>query len=864
MAFQGRRTRAPDRFDGLGRPSYRNTHMSWQNIKLIFLREVRDQLRDRRTLFMITILPVLLYPMLGLGMVEMMLTFSEQRRTVAILNADDLPVDPAFLNEAGIRHQWLGITDDEPSPFRVVTDLQTPLEEEDDTGGRRGSLSREELLANARTLAERLRTRGDDVSRQDAEDLSTLFNRSGVHALVLVPEGYAASVAQLRNSLQRASRDGVIREGEAPAEPLTRTESREQSSSAGASPSQNPGGSAEASPSQTGFGTSVELPALEIVRNGADDKSVVAFNRVRGALESWEDALRQDLFAHAELPELLQTPARLATVEIARGEQVAANVWSKLFPAMLVIMALTGAFYPAIDLGAGEKERGTMETLLISPARRVELVLGKFATILLFSVASALMNLLSMGLTGQNMASAMGGGVGASVNLEFPPLTSLIWLVVLLIPLAALFSALCLALATFAKSSKEGQYYLTPLLMVVMGLTMFCLSPSVEMTPLYSVLPVINVALLLKGVLLTSAQSGDLLGFAIPVLVSSCGYSMLALWWAIDLYNSEDVLFREAEKFDVRSWVSQLLRTKDAVPVFPEAVFCFILILILQFVAMSQLQPDMNSGDPGRTMMRLIVIQQLTMIACPAIFMGLLLTTSLRATFRLRTPKFSSLLTGVGLAAMAHPVSVELNHFLMSRGVFPELPEAVGRVNQLMMSTEHPSWLLIMVFAVTPAICEELAFRGFILSGLARGGRLAIAIVMSSMMFGIVHLIPQQIFNTALLGLLLGLLAVHSRSLFPAIAFHFCNNAIATFYARSGSGVSPDGVFFSHDGDGQLRYEAPLLILCGVGISILVVRMIRDLIAEQEAKRRGDLQPYVEPSDKDASPVNAAVVVAAE
>jgi hypothetical protein len=76
----------------------------------------------------------------------------------------------------------------------------------------------------------------------------------------------------------------------------------------------------------------------------------------------------------------LEHPAQLTYVEVAREEQVAASVWSKMFPgALLVIMALTGAFYPAIDLGAGEKERGTMETLLISPAKRVELVLGKFA-----------------------------------------------------------------------------------------------------------------------------------------------------------------------------------------------------------------------------------------------------------------------------------------------------------------------------------------------------------------------------------------------------------------------------------------------------------------------------------------------------
>ena len=99
--------------------------MSWKNIKLVFLREVRDQLRDRRTLFMITVLPVLLYPMLGLGIVEMMLTFSEQQRVVVILNADDLPTAPSLLDENGIRKDWFEGGDADTSKLRVLAERTT-------------------------------------------------------------------------------------------------------------------------------------------------------------------------------------------------------------------------------------------------------------------------------------------------------------------------------------------------------------------------------------------------------------------------------------------------------------------------------------------------------------------------------------------------------------------------------------------------------------------------------------------------------------------------------------------------------------------------------------------------------------------
>ncbi len=815
--------------------------MSWKNVRLIFMREVRDQLRDRRTLFMITVLPVLLYPMLGLGVVQMMLTFSEQHRVVVILNADDLPEVPALLNDKGIDPDWYDDGQKESSRLRILAERVrglTPAEHADslahapdiesnsgeDRARRHGEKTDAELLAAAHDLAEQIATlesledsapltehdtNSEVAIRQQRSALQDLvserFGESGFQVLVVVPEGYGEAMKSMQNQIKARSE--------------------------GAKTSDTP---------------IVTVPPLTIVRNSADDKSSAAFARVQKALANWEDAVRRRSFESASLPVELEHPARLTYVEVAGEEQVAASVWSKMFPALLVIMALTGAFYPAIDLGAGEKERGTMETLLISPARRIELVMGKFLTIMLFSVATAVLNLLSMGLTGQQMASGIGRGIADTVSLEFPGFEPLMWMVILLLPLSALFSSLCLALATFARSTKEGQYYLTPLLMVVMGLTMFCLSPAVEMTPLYSVIPVVNVTLLLKGLLLNAPGSGNLVVYAVPVLISSIGYSMLSLWWAIELYNSEDVLFREAEKFDMRLWFRQMLRTKDAVPAFPEAVFCFIMILMLQFVAMKYMATDLNAPDPGSSMMRLIVVQQLAMIACPAVFMGLLLTTSLRATFRLRMPSLTAMAIGVGLAAITHPLSMELSRFLVEYQVFPELPESARHVMELMKTDERPTWLLLLVFAVTPAICEELAFRGFILSGLARGGRLAIAVGISSVMFGIIHMIPQQAFNAALLGLVLGLLAIYSRSLFPAMAFHFCNNALATFYATDASQFKTDGVFLSRHPDGQLSYEAPLLVLCGIVGMLLIIHMIKVVSKEQDRKRRGLIPAYTE------------------
>ena len=128
---------------------------------------------------------------------------------------------------------------------------------------------------------------------------------------------------------------------------------------------------------------------------------------------------------------------------------------------MLLIWALTGAFYPAIDLCAGEKERGTLETLLSSPAERIEIVWGKLLTVMLFSMATAVLE-----------PGEPGASPARSILSHLPQLRAAAaawrscgcwWPWCRCRPCSA---RLCLALAAFARSTKEGQYYLMPLMLV--------------------------------------------------------------------------------------------------------------------------------------------------------------------------------------------------------------------------------------------------------------------------------------------------------------------------------------------------------------------------------------------------------------
>ncbi|MCH7989472.1 MAG: CPBP family intramembrane metalloprotease, partial [Planctomycetes bacterium] len=722
--------------------------MRWKNVKLIFMREAQDQLRDRRTLFMVVVLPLLMYPAMGIGVMQMSVIFREEPRTVVVLGTKYLPDAPKLIEKDRFATK-LFLTQDFAPKLIVVSDIVS--ENDSDV---KFSSDQKQLLKQAQKIRERHRRRvGLEEKQKNAlaekdpvklkaitqeleqvnRDLSRIFQKSGIQVLLLVPDEFSARI-DLENRLI-AERKALDREN----------------------------------------GDLLHIP---VIHNKANRKSQIAFHRVRDVLDIWRGEILEQRLELADLPSNLTIPFHQKNVDLASEDELSDSLWSSFFPAILVIMAVTGAFYPAIDLAAGEKERGTMETLLICPASRTEIVLGKFFTVMLFSMSTALLNLISMGLTGKYVSSIMlVNAIPGSGGLAMPSLLPLFWVVILLLPLAALFSALCLALATFARSSKEGQYYLTPLLMVTLGLTMFCLSPGVEIQPFYSVLPVIGPALLLKELFLSPGAPETLI-YILPVLITSVGYSLLALWWAIDLFSREEVLFRESERFELRLWVRHLLRDKEPTPNFAEAGFCFVMIILLQFASLKFFANAFLAAGSSAKMLQLQMISLLVTIAFPALIMGTMLTTSVIRTFRLRLPRWNLLAAAVILPVVLHPLSVEMLAYLQDWFFRNAIPPEAAKMFAFMSDKNLSVWYILLAIAVTPAICEEVAFRGFILSGLSRNKRTGLAIVFSSLAFGIIHMIPQQVFNATLLGLVLGLLTIRSNSLIPAITFHFIYNSL--------------------------------------------------------------------------------------
>jgi ABC-type Na+ efflux pump permease subunit len=212
---------------------------------------------------------------------------------------------------------------------------------------------------------------------------------------------------------------------------------------------------------------------------------------------------------------------------------------SLILPLVMVLMTVVGALYPALDTTVGEKERGTLETTLVSPASRLSLVLGKYAAIVAFSLAAFLLNFGSMWFTLSHLLSNLQEQMGMKAGLEGFSLSwgALLLILVAAIPLALLLAALMMVLGFMARSFKEGQSYVAPVYVLAVVPAVFTSSPDLEGTLVLAVTPVLNISLLFRDVL-----QGDFswLGIALT-LCTSAVYALVALLLAARLLRQEEL-----------------------------------------------------------------------------------------------------------------------------------------------------------------------------------------------------------------------------------------------------------------------------------------------------------------------------------
>jgi sodium transport system permease protein len=281
----------------------------------------------------------------------------------------------------------------------------------------------------------------------------------------------------------------------------------------------------------------VQAPTVRLFYDSTDDAAQMAGRELSAQLMSLrEESLQAWLKEHGLRPDLTR-PWDVEHVEMAPPERKAAEMAARFLPYIILILCIQGAMYPAMDLTAGEKERNTIETLLVNPVSRLDIVLGKYAATAIMAMGSALFTLggqfAYLHFAGEHMIE---GGLPFTIDPAALGLG-----LILLLPVALLFSALMLALCIRARSMKEAQSYMGPLMMLVIFPSMASMVPGLKLTGALAFAPVFNVTLLMRDVL---RQDFGQPGLMALVFVVNMGYAALALWTAVRMFSKEEVIFR--------------------------------------------------------------------------------------------------------------------------------------------------------------------------------------------------------------------------------------------------------------------------------------------------------------------------------
>jgi sodium transport system permease protein len=401
--------------------------VSWRNIGIVYRKELREALRDRRTLISTILVPILLFPVLTVGIgyvvVGLIEEASHQPSRIMILGGSD---SPAIVESLGKVKNLIVV----PSSANYV-----------------------DLISNKK-----------------------------IRAAVEIPPG-----------LQSAAGD--------------------------------------------------RYPPVKIYIFSGDLKSSAAATRIEKFFSDYRDDRARERLAAEHLPAGLLKSFDIKQQNVVSAEKVAGETFGGIIPYLVIIMCLTGAMYPAMDLTAGEKERATMETILSSPISRTHLVLGKFLLVLTASLATAALSVTSMGVSSAVLQHFHTAGPQESADSVMPAaigLGAVLSVFLVAVPLAVMFSAALITIALFAKSYKEAQSYISPLMFVVIIPAVAAMLPGIELTAKLSLIPILNVSLLCKD-LMTGTYHWNSIAL---IFFSTCVYAAAAIFIAVKMFQRESVLFR--------------------------------------------------------------------------------------------------------------------------------------------------------------------------------------------------------------------------------------------------------------------------------------------------------------------------------
>jgi len=522
--------------------------------------------------------------------------------------------------------------------------------------------------------------------------------------------------------------------------------------------------------------TGYQVFITKIIYDETNERSSKTFQKIRDKLFEIEDELIGERLQQIKINEEILNAIELEKENIAPPEQMLGFALGKFLPYLLIILTISSAAVVASDLVAGEKERRTLETILVSAARRNELVVGKYLTIITISLITVLLNLFSMYLSFQHIFSQY----QASISDLQLPIANFVLILVLMIPLVTLFSALLLSISTYSRNIKEAQSYQMPVLFGGIMLSMVSFLPGFELNFGFALIPIVNFSLLFRDIMLGSFETSHLL----IVLFSTIILDFITIYISVRLFNNESVLFRTAEEKSLKFWGKE---KKNVFSVQTAILFFIIVLLALFYIGGNWQAKDIANG---------LVRTEILLIFFPTLLILKIAKTDVKKVLRMNPTKPLNFLI-VLLIAVPLLILVLIITQLINL-IFP-IPESYLKAMSELLKMENIGlWQIIIIVGVLPGICEEIMFRGYFINVFKKNGFWK-SIIFTALLFGIFHLDPFRLLPATLNGIWLGYLLLKTNSIFVPIFAHFVNNSLAVLIGKFGDQIPVFNNFFKGD-----------------------------------------------------------------
>lgn len=239
-----------------------------------------------------------------------------------------------------------------------------------------------------------------------------------------------------------------------------------------------------------------DIPQIKTYYNPSEDYSSSAYETVSGNfLEAYRQNLLSRRIGDLNDIQIFTVNSDNPDMVVQDDQKASGKALGMMLPYFITILLFAGAMGIGVDMIAGEKERGTMASLLVTPVKRKSIVLGKVFALMTLSGISSIIYIVVMGIS---FPKILGGNKGLELEIT---LQQIVMIGVLLVVIAFLYSSIIVLISVFAKDTKEASTYIMPAYMVVLVIGLMTMFTTKEAGTMEYLIPVYNTALALKGIL---------------------------------------------------------------------------------------------------------------------------------------------------------------------------------------------------------------------------------------------------------------------------------------------------------------------------------------------------------------------------